>query len=137
MPREQFYGPSGSSRWPAIGAVGGVAPCDARVYAGMQAARHRIWRRRLSYEHGCIRCASLFSPSLGVHADHEEPEGQRALTKQTGDLKVDGECVFERRVEIGQVPYTSDRQQHAHRARKKRRPDDEVADEKAIEAEKH
>jgi hypothetical protein len=86
---------------------------------------------------GGLRCAGLFLPSLGVHSDHQEPQGQRSFPKDAGGQIVGGHIVCERRREKGQPTQTANRHQHAQNSRKEGRPENEVADQEAVESEKY
>jgi hypothetical protein len=54
------------------------------------------WRRSGADE--APRCASLLFPSLGIHADHEEPQGRRSFpeeAREAGDHIVTRQTVCE------------------------------------------
>jgi len=42
------------------------------------------------------RCAGLLLPSLNVHADHEEPHGQRSFTEDAGGKNIGGQMACKR-----------------------------------------
>src|SRR5260370_27281 len=74
--------------------------------------------------------AGLLFPSLNVHANHEEPQGQREFPREAEGQKVAEQKGPElRRKEVreavGQIEHTRDGQQHAYYSWKKRRPENE------------
>src|SRR5207245_3228897 len=88
------------------------------------------------------RCAGLLLPSLNVHADHDERQGERSFANEAGHLDVREQVGREPRCKkvcetVGQVAQTPDRHQHTDYSGKEGRPEHQVSDRDAVESKKY
>jgi len=88
------------------------------------------------------RCAGLLLPSLNVHADHDERQGERSFPNEAGQLDEREQIGREPRRKkvcepVAQVAQTPDRHQHTDYWGKEGRPEHQVSDREAVESKKY